>query len=54
MNSGYFSAETVKDLLAVKEGTISYLTNQNQSLKNQIDLLQQRIKDLEHINSKSY
>jgi cell division protein FtsB len=47
MNSGYLSVEAVKDLIAVKEGTIQYLTAENQDLKYQIDLLQRRIEHLE-------
>ena len=55
MNSGYYSTEAVKDILAVKEGTIQYLTAENQDLKQQIDLLQRRVESLEALMaSKSY
>jgi len=47
MDTGYYSHEAVRDLLAVKEGRIQYLTAENQDLKVQIDLLQRRVEYLE-------
>lgn len=47
MNAGYYSEQSVKDLLAVKDGTIQFLSKENQHLKNQLEHLQKRVEKLE-------
>lgn len=55
MESGYFSREAVKDILAVREGEIIYLRNRvdvleadNDTLRKHIDHLESRLAIEDH------
>jgi hypothetical protein len=51
MTTGYYSEQAVRDLLAVKEGQIIFLANEQTKLSDKVEILENRIKYLQRILS---